>query len=784
MRKVDRPAKPPAVFQDAALKKIKKDTDAFYKHYNEPGSGQRRPPAAKLPAAVDRQLKKELDKVFHGRCAYCESPVDINAPLHGYDHFRPRGGARGLKNEFSRLHYWCLTLEWQNLYLCCSDCNKHKGAWFPVKGKRSDSNKYESIIKEEKPLLLDPCDPSFEGFYFGYFENGEITSGTDDERSRRTIDILGLNRRQLVEARRKAITPFLSLRKEFEKAWASPSPDKKEIETLVKTLLDYLTTLFDPETRVAYLTIQRVVVQNWVSPTFSKGELYNYFIEDVRPRHISNTLLTVLGSPDGLALRKLIKGNIISEARREWNKDIEVIRKYDPTDTGSIFLDKIVIKNFKGITELVIDFPTAIDEQESWLMLLGENSVGKSSFLQAVALALAGNAYIKKLDPHASIRPKHLLRHGADKGKVEIYATSAVDIKSKRKSPSFSSLGAPVTLDLDRKAVYIVSNLKRPGTFVFGYGSTRLFPTKKLKPELGVGRIRIQNLFDPGTSLIDAKKWMLGIKKPADFDRVSLSLKDLLLLKDIDLIKKEKGNIYIYFGALDQKKDQKEDHTARIALEELSDGYKSIIAVAADMMQTLMRSKVPVESAEGIVLLDEIGTHLHPRWRMEVVRRFRKAFPRLQFLVTTHDPLCLRGLKKGEIVVLKKDAHNKPYAIKDLPDPSEFRADQLLSSEFFGLNSTIDPDLEKDFNEYYDLLRQEDRLTKKQTRRLDELKKQLTGRRHLGNSLREELAFEAVDKLLATERSTEANQQRAVLKDTTIKMVQDMWNEVLNKQRS
>jgi uncharacterized protein (TIGR02646 family) len=780
MRKVDRPAKPPAVFQDAALKKIKKDTDAFYKDFNKPGFGQRRPPSASLPAGVARLLKIELDKVFCGRCAYCESPVDISSTKHGYDHFRPRGGARGLKNEFSRLHYWCLTLEWQNLYLCCSDCNKHKGSWFPVKGKRSNSNKYETIMKEEKPLLLDPCDPSFNGFYFSYIENGELSTGSDSERSRRTIDILGLNRRQLVEDRKKALAPFTALRKEFEKAWLSPSPDKQEVERLVKTLLDYITTLFDPETRVAYPTIQRVVVQNWINPAFSKGEIYRYFIENVRPRNISKILLAALESADGVALKKLIRENIISEARREWNKEIEVIRKYDPTDTGSIFLDKIVVRNFRGIKELELDFPVSPDDQASWLMLLGENSVGKSSFLQAVALALAGNAYIKKLDPHASIRPKHLLRHGSDQGSVEIYATSAVDIKSKRKSPAYSSLGDPVTLDLTRKAVHIVSNLKKPGTFVFGYGSTRLFPTKKLKPEFGIGRIRIQNLFDPGTSLIDAKKWMLGITKTADFDRVALTLKDLLLLKDNDLIKKEKGNIYIYFAALDHP----EEHINRIALEELSDGYKSIIAVAADMMQTLMRSKVPIESAEGIVLLDEIGTHLHPRWRMEVVRRFRKAFPRLQFLVTTHDPLCLRGLKRGEIVVLKKDAHNKPYAVKDLPDPSEFRADQLLSSEFFGLSSTIDPELEKDFNEYYDLLRKENRLTKKQTQRLEELKKLLTGRRHLGNSLREELAFEAVDKLLATEKSTEANQQRAVLKDSTIKMVQGMWSEILNKQKS
>jgi hypothetical protein len=104
-------------------------------------------------------------------------------------------------------------------------------------------------------------------------------------------------------------------------------------------------------------------------------------------------------------------------------------------------------------------------------------------------------------------------------------------------------------------------------------------------------------------------------------------------------------------------------------------------------------------------LIDEIGSHLHPRWQMRVIQGLRQTFPRVQFIVTTHYPLCLRGLFNRELVVLQRTPHNKVLAVdRDLPPIEGMRVDQLLTSEYFGLNSTIDPDLESQFSEYYQLL--------------------------------------------------------------------------------
>src|SRR5262249_16482868 len=101
-----------------------------------------------------------------------------------------------------------------------------------------------------------------------------------------------------------------------------------------------------------------------------------------------------------------------------------------------------------------------------------------------------------------------------------------------------------------------------------------------------------------------------------------------------------------------------------------------------------------LEEAEGIVLLDEMEVHLHPTWKISIVERLRAACPRLTFLATTHDPLCLKGLGPGEIVVLKRELRDvgddTMYAETDIPPMTHLRVDQLLTSFLFDLDSTRD----------------------------------------------------------------------------------------------
>ena len=87
---------------------------------------------------------------------------------------------------------------------------------------------------------------------------------------------------------------------------------------------------------------------------------------------------------------------------------------------------------------------------------------------------------------------------------------------------------------------------------------------------------------------------------------------------------------------------------------ELSDGYHVFIALVADvarravMLNQFDGADAPAR-VEGVVLIDEIDLHLHPRWQREALPRLRDVFPKLQFVVTTHSPQVLSSVENRHV---------------------------------------------------------------------------------------------------------------------------------------
>ena len=87
---------------------------------------------------------------------------------------------------------------------------------------------------------------------------------------------------------------------------------------------------------------------------------------------------------------------------------------------------------------------------------------------------------------------------------------------------------------------------------------------------------------------------------------------------------------------------------------ELSDGYHVFIALVADiarravMLNEIDGAEAPAR-VEGVVLIDELDLHLHPRWQRMALPRLRSAFPRLQLVVTTHSPQVLSSAENRHV---------------------------------------------------------------------------------------------------------------------------------------
>ncbi|KTB57539.1 AAA family ATPase [Pseudomonas sp. MAFF 301514] len=154
-------------------------------------------------------------------------------------------------------------------------------------------------------------------------------------------------------------------------------------------------------------------------------------------------------------------------------------------------------------------------------------------------------------------------------------------------------------------------------------------------------------------------------------------------------------------------------------LSHASSGYRSVLAMVCDIMRRLMdRSTNPqyqsLENARAIVLIDEVEAHLHPRWKIQIMSALRKALPKVTFIATSHDPLCVRGMHNGEVVVMHRTASamnkdgGKQLAqveqLLDLPDITQLTIEQLLTSDFFSLASTDQPLMNLKLAQLADLL--------------------------------------------------------------------------------
>lgn len=107
-----------------------------------------------------------------------------------------------------------------------------------------------------------------------------------------------------------------------------------------------------------------------------------------------------------------------------------------------------------------------------------------------------------------------------------------------------------------------------------------------------------------------------------------------------------------------------------INFNELPAGFKRLYSIAFDLAYRLhILRKTNEEDPKGIIIIDEIDLHLHPSLEQEVLSRFQKAFPSLQFLVSTHSPMVISNLKvkeTGNRIYKMEPDEATPYELPDM----------------------------------------------------------------------------------------------------------------------
>ncbi|WP_414692148.1 AAA family ATPase [Pectobacterium polaris] len=101
------------------------------------------------------------------------------------------------------------------------------------------------------------------------------------------------------------------------------------------------------------------------------------------------------------------------------------------------------------------------------------------------------------------------------------------------------------------------------------------------------------------------------------------------------------------------------NESVKLTLEQLSEGYRNMVALTIDLVRRAYllnpTSSSPL-AVNGIVLIDEIELHLHPRWQQKILNDLTHLFKRIQFIVTTHSPQVLTTVKADSIRIVSADA--------------------------------------------------------------------------------------------------------------------------------
>jgi len=91
----------------------------------------------------------------------------------------------------------------------------------------------------------------------------------------------------------------------------------------------------------------------------------------------------------------------------------------------------------------------------------------------------------------------------------------------------------------------------------------------------------------------------------------------------------------------------------------MSDGLIAMLNLVAELAFRCVvlngfLGHMAIKESKGIVMIDELDMHLHPNWQKHVVRDLKSAFPKLQFVVTTHSPFIVQSLNSDELINLDK----------------------------------------------------------------------------------------------------------------------------------
>jgi energy-coupling factor transporter ATP-binding protein EcfA2 len=348
-----------------------------------------------------------------------------------------------------------------------------------------------------------------------------------------------------------------------------------------------------------------------------------------------------------------------------------------------MYIKRVTINNVRSLKSLIWEIEE--DHCPGWHVIIGDNGSGKSTFLKAISFVLVfeeiakirenWNQWLRKdslagdisvdilhddiIDEFSwNYMPLSILRIKKSEIKIKIKPFFRTGTRWKRLNKVVAWMAQTVPEDF-YSSVMVLSRSK--GLFSCSYGPFRRFSggDKDYQDSFtSYPRLTAHlSIFGEKVALTECLDWLQQLR----FKQLEKKEEGNLLNCIIEFINQSN---FLPFNA--RIKDISSDgvtfidgNDCELPVEELSDGYRSILSMTFDLIRQLVRvygfdqvfdPNDPTKIiSPGVVLIDEIDVHLHPTWQRRIGIWFREHFPKIQFIVTTHSPLICQAASVGTV---------------------------------------------------------------------------------------------------------------------------------------
>lgn len=356
-----------------------------------------------------------------------------------------------------------------------------------------------------------------------------------------------------------------------------------------------------------------------------------------------------------------------------------------------MILKSVSISNFKGIEKCVIDFEPGMN------LIIGDNGYGKTSILEALSVCLGG--FISGIE---DITTKHfsqdeirvVLEETGSASYNKRYITPvSVGCKAEIEGEEFEWIRRKNSIKAARSTVeprnvcrkaFRMANEAGHVLPVLSYQSTaRMWMQKKESAEDVFAKEFYRTVGYEGC-LAEASNIKMMMNWVRRMERIEWKTK-----KEVTEYKAVKEILCRFMNDMEDgvekvEYDEISDELVYSAkgmilpIRNLSSGYQSLIWMVLDIayrMAILNPDLLDkIHEAPGVVLIDELDMHLHPKWQWNIVNALKKTFPNVQFIAATHSPIVISSCRQDHLITISKTGE-----ISYAETPYGFDVNEILS---------------------------------------------------------------------------------------------------------